>query len=519
MTKTKPKNNELKPEQAIAAHTLNRHISVTAGPGAGKTTVLVERYLHILRENKHLNIDQIVAITFTNRAANEMRERLRNRLDELLHTSSSAERPRWMRYKRTLEGAIITTIHGFCSRLLREFPVEAVIDPQFNLLDEHQAALLLENAVEESLTEFINSGHEGILRLTAGLGRGRLAAGLGEIYRHIRGQGLSLSLLAEQSSKSHSTWEQFLSGLAEVDRQITDLISFGRLGDKADAKREAAARNWPRLRELFFDDQLPLGDFCRELSEFREAARPDARGPVGEIVKRLDELLWSDNREKPFGSVPRIRFDIAANDYACESIKIIKNVDRRLGESKHQLAALDFDDLQLRVLQLLQQPEVLLRASRRYKFFLVDEFQDTNSIQRDLMDRLALSNRKDANLFIVGDRKQSIYGFRGADVDVFREMTEALVKAGGTPQPLHLNFRSQPPLINFLNLLFGRLFEPGEGINPEELGQLGYVRHEPSIAERETVDQGPLVELMIDTIADQEDPKAQRTSRERDAQQ
>nr|MDQ2938562.1 UvrD-helicase domain-containing protein [Acidobacteriota bacterium] len=202
MTENKFEKRELKPEQAVAAHTLDRHISVTAGPGAGKTTVLVERYLHILRENKHLNIDQIVAITFTNRAANEMRERLRTRLDELLQTSSPAERPRWMRYKRTLEGAIITTIHGFCSRLLREFPVEAVIDPQFILLDEHQAALLLEKAVEESLTEFINSGNEGILRLTAGLGRGRLASALVEIYRQIRGQGLSLSLLTEQSSKS-----------------------------------------------------------------------------------------------------------------------------------------------------------------------------------------------------------------------------------------------------------------------------------------------------------------------------
>ncbi|MDQ2938783.1 MAG: UvrD-helicase domain-containing protein, partial [Acidobacteriota bacterium] len=412
-----------------------------------------------------------------------------------------------------------TTIHGFCSRLLREFPVEAVIDPQFILLDEHQAALLLEKAVEESLTEFINSGNEGILRLTAGLGRGRLASALVEIYRQIRGQGLSLSLLAEQSSKSHSTWEQFLSGLTEVDRHLNHLISFGRLADKAEAKRQAAERNWPRLLELFRDNQLPLGDFCRELSEFREGARPDARGPVGEIVKRLDELLWSDNREKPFGSVPQIRFDIAAKDYACESIKILKNVDRRLREAKHQLAALDFDDLQLRVLQLLEQPEVLLRASRRYKFFLVDEFQDTNSIQRDLMNRLALSHRKDANLFIVGDRKQSIYGFRGADVDVFREMTEALVKAGGSPQPLHLNFRSQPPVINFLNLLFGRLFQPGEEINPQDLGQLGYVEHEPSIAERETVDHGPLVELMVDTIAEPEDPKAKRTTRERDAQQ
>ncbi|MGH9959923.1 MAG: UvrD-helicase domain-containing protein, partial [Pyrinomonadaceae bacterium] len=132
-TSAQQKGRELRPEQAVGAHTLDRHVSVTAGPGSGKTTVLVERYLHILRENKNLNIDQIVAITFTNRAANDMRERLRKDLDRILSDCKPNERQRWMRYKRTLDGAVINTIHGFCARLLREFPVEARIDPQFLL--------------------------------------------------------------------------------------------------------------------------------------------------------------------------------------------------------------------------------------------------------------------------------------------------------------------------------------------------------------------------------------------------
>jgi ATP-dependent helicase/nuclease subunit A len=128
MTKQK---RELLPEQEAAAHEISKHVSVTAGPGSGKTTVLVERFLHILRTHK-LNIDQIVAITFTNRAANEMRERLREELNTLLKEASPTERPYWLNYKRTLDGAVITTIHGFCVRLLREFPVEARVDPQFS---------------------------------------------------------------------------------------------------------------------------------------------------------------------------------------------------------------------------------------------------------------------------------------------------------------------------------------------------------------------------------------------------
>src|SRR5436309_13436736 len=92
------RSRELKPEQQLAAHTLDRHVSVTAGPGAGKTMVLVERYLHILRA-RDISVDQIVAITFTNRAANEMRERLRSELDKLLLSADANERSKWMRHK------------------------------------------------------------------------------------------------------------------------------------------------------------------------------------------------------------------------------------------------------------------------------------------------------------------------------------------------------------------------------------------------------------------------------------
>src|SRR6059058_3037317 len=197
---------ELKPEQKTAAHTLDRHLSVTAGPGAGKTFVLVERYLEILRAKK-VSVENIVAITFTNRAANEMRQRVRNRIDGLLRTSTDKERQTWLRHKRTLDGAVITTIHGFCSRLLHEFPVEADIDPQFMLLDAHQSAMLEEAVAEDSLTEFINSDDRAVTELAAGAGRVSLARGLIDIYRSMRNQGLTLQILQEQIGKNHKTIE------------------------------------------------------------------------------------------------------------------------------------------------------------------------------------------------------------------------------------------------------------------------------------------------------------------------
>lgn len=512
-------NRQLEPAQARAAHTLDRHISVTAGPGAGKTFVLVERYLHILREKKPASIDQIVAITFTNRAANEMRERLRKSLDRLLSTTSGRERDRWMRYKRTLDGAVITTIHGFCMRLLREFPVEAGLDPQFMLLDEHRAATLLAAAVEESLSEFIGRKDESVSRLTAGIGRPMLANALKEMYLRVRGNGLSFDQILEHTSISHSAKQDYQDLCQQLEDAMDELIAARGLKGKAFERRAAAQSGWPNVRELLRAEEVILSDYCGAIVEFREAARPDARGPLGPVVKLIDELLWGETKEKAFGRLPQMRFDLLACDYAVSLVKLLRHIDQKFTAKKQELSALDFDDLQLRTLQLLERPEVLQRAFDRYKFFLVDEFQDTNGLQRDLLEKLVLKSTALANLFIVGDRKQSIYGFRGADVDVFGSMTESLQSAGGELVPLPLNFRSQPQLINFFNYLFARFFNPNADVPKAELPELGYVAHEPSEARREARDEPPLVELLVDTLRGDDDPKAKLLQRERDALQ
>lgn len=511
---------QLKSEQAAAAHTLDRHVSVTAGPGSGKTTVLVERYLHILGKNPKLQIDQVVAITFTNRAANEMRERLRKDLDRILESCTGDERQRWMRYKRTLDGAVISTIHGFCARLLREFPVEAGIDPQFLLLDSHDAAILLEAAVEESLTEFISRERVLISELAVGFGRGKLAEALVGLYRTVRGQGLKLDELARLTITSHSTPEAHQQALQELNQTMEEFIGFTRLPPGAESRRTHAQSNWQTVKKLIESERPSLADYCGAIETFRNAARPDRRGNVKELAERLDAQFWGEKKDA-FGLVPQLCFDLFARDYAEEVIHVLEEVERRYQEKKQNLAALDFDDLQITALNLLEHPAVLARATGRYRFFLVDEFQDTNSVQRELMHRLSLSSRAaQANLFIVGDRKQSIYGFRGADVDVFQQTTNTLKEIGGIEQPLHLNFRSQPPLINFFNKLFERLFQPEEKLSSQDQSELGFVTFEASHEQREQLDTAPLVELLIDTHSPTEDdPRSRRTASERDARQ
>jgi ATP-dependent helicase/nuclease subunit A len=492
---------ELKAEQKTAAHTLNRHLSVTAGPGSGKTTVLVERYLEILRTQK-VSVDNIVAITFTNRAANEMRQRVRQKIDDLLRATSGNERQTWLRHKRALEGAVVTTIHGFCSRLLHEFPVEANIDPQFVLLDEHQSAMMLEAVVEESLTDAIHHGHEKIVLLTQGATRAVLANALVELYRRYRGEGLSLEAIEKLSAAHHAAIVDYAAGFKTLETAMADLIATRGLTRDAEKRRLKAAQEWPALRELWSrpPTEQTIARYCQTIEDFWEARPRKGSTPV---IERLDELLWgtdSTTTDRVRGLVPSLGFDLLAKDYALALIKLLREIERRLEAEKQRLSVLDFDDLQLRTLRLLERPEVLTRVTERYRFFLVDEFQDTNSLQRDLMTRLAL--QPSANLFIVGDRKQSIYGFRGADVDVFSEMTAAIVSAGGSPQPLHLNFRSRRRLIDSFNFLFARIFKARAEVPATELGQLGYVAHEASVAERAADDQGPLVELMVGILSE-----------------
>lgn len=522
--------HDLKPEQAVAAHTLNRHLSVTAGPGAGKTRVLVERYLEILR-TQNVSVDNIVAITFTNRAANEMRERVRGAIDSLLRDATPDERKRWLRHKRTLEGAVITTIHGFCSRILHEFPVEANIDPQFVLLDEQQSTMMLEAVVDEALSNAIHHGNDKIVKLAQGVGgRGVLAGVLVELFKKYRGEGLALSEVKQRASVNHLSPADYAAAFRELDARMSELLGERVKTAAARDKRARLAAEWPRVRAILSEaptDQT-VAKYCQTIEDFREV-RP-AKNVINRIAT-IDQLLWGEDSttdDRLAGKLPCVGFDLLAKDYAVTVLNLMQEIERRLEAEKQSLSVLDFDDLQLRTLKLFDEhPELLNRISERYRFFLVDEFQDTNGLQRDLMMKLGL--RRGANLFIVGDRKQSVYGFRGADVDVFREMTQAIKAAGGAEQPLHLNFRSQRPLIDCLNFIFARIFRPRADVSTEQLPQLGYVEHEASLAEREARDALPLVEFLVSILpdrkssdgSDEEDHNRyeSRDARERDAAQ
>jgi ATP-dependent helicase/nuclease subunit A len=398
--------HELNHEQ-LAAVEAGGEVFVSAGAGTGKTAVLVERVVRAVCD-RGLDVDSILVITYTRRAAGELRTRIRAAL---------AERGRHD-LARELDGAWISTIHGFCARLLRAYPLAAGLDPRFRELDEAQAAVLRSEAFGEALAEFCAGDDPQRLELLATYGSDRLRRMLTSVYETLRAAGRELDLAVAPRPE-----------LGErVDELRVVATSLASDPEATDAQRRTAAE----LLELLARDLRP--DRLMSLSGFR--ARGDRAAAYGEAL----------------GSVEQAALDEAAARDRALLQELLTLFAERYAQAKAHESALDFEDLQLEARDLLRsQPELREREQARFRSILVDEFQDTNRLQTEIVDLL---RTPETELFFVGDEFQSIYGFRHADVQVFRERREAVEQ----PLSLTLNYRSRPEVLAAVNELFGSHF-------------------------------------------------------------
>lgn len=391
-------------------------VFVDAGAGTGKTAVLVERFVEaIVRDG--LDVDSLLVITYTDRAAGELRERIRGRLLEL-------QRPD---LARELDGAWISTIHGFCRRLLTTHPLAAGIDPRFRVLDDAQARVIQGEAYTSALEEFCAADEEARWQLLATYGASGLRSMLVSVFDTLRsaGRGLVLEPAALTST------EQLVDDL----RRAADAL----LADPAatDAQRAAAAGS------LQLVDETTMPERLLALDEFR------ARGPRAASFNEARDTLRAVALET-----------LAARDRELLQ-ELLDCFARAYAAAKDRESALDFEDLQLRARDLLRGDSAIReREQLRFRAIMVDEFQDTNRLQCDLIDLLAAGPPKE--LFYVGDEYQSIYGFRHADVAVFRERRAAAPSV----LPLTLNYRSRPTVLAAVNELFAETF--GDGFRPLE---------------------------------------------------
>jgi ATP-dependent helicase/nuclease subunit A len=401
-------------EAAIAAGGV---VFVSAGAGTGKTTVLVERFAKAVCE-RGLDVDSLLVITYTEKAAGELRDRIRARLAELGRPDLA----------RALDGAWISTIHGFCHRLLRAHPFAAGIDPRFRVLDESQARVLQSEAFEEALAAFCADGDLERAGLLTTYGARALRRMLTGVYETLRSAGRPLQLdLGERPG---------------IEERIEALREGARcLAEDADAG-ETARATAERALEILGERSLP--ERLLDLSELR--ARGE-RAATYEEARRGVEQAALDS--------------LAARDRDLLQ-ELLERFAAEYRAAKERESALDFEDLQLLARDLLRDDASVREAeSWRFRSIMVDEFQDTNRLQCELVDLLA-EGPDEKELFFVGDEFQSIYGFRHADVQVFRERREQSAGVLALTQ----NYRSRPEVLAAINHLFsadfGRDFQPLE---------------------------------------------------------
>lgn len=479
MSPTAPKRPivaQMKPssEQEPAILDRGRDVVVTAGAGAGKTLTLVARYLSLLDEG--LDLRKVVAVTFTQKAAREMRNRARQEISDYRDTGLDAdEKEKWDDRYRGLDAARIDTIHGLCSEILRSHPAEAGVDPHFRVLDEGLAGVAIADVVDEALTWAANN--DDLVDLFTLLGEGPLRATLSRMLT----RRLDVEACLESAPKD--VWPAWEKGICEHIRGFLDKVEpeFEKLRDLRDdgtlARAEAAGDKLaPHVRTLLDTREeiascLADGDWAGAAAHLPTLRRsmPGNVGSAGswrphDPKPALAELRrWYDEGPKKWlgggideaherrlaGAVPALW---ALYAYASDRY-------RRLKEENQ---ALDFDDLEARALALLRDnPAVRERWQREVQALLVDEFQDTNGRQRDLV---LLLNGDQGRLFIVGDAKQSIYRFRGADVAVFRAERDR-IKAGGANFPLETSYRAHRDLVAALNALLRHVL--GEAEDPD----------------------------------------------------
>jgi ATP-dependent helicase/nuclease subunit A len=380
-------------------------VFVSAGAGTGKTRVLVERFARAVCD-EGVDVESILVITYTEKAAGELRSRIRARLVERGRPDLA----------RALDGAWISTIHGFCHRMLRSHPFAAGVDPRFRVLDESQGRVLRSEAFEAALTQFLSGDDPARLRLLAVYGADGLRRMLTGVYETLRSAGRELVLELGEGPELETRVQE----LREAARCLADDSGSG------DAQRETARQALVLLETDTRAERLcDLGDL-RARGE-RAATYEEARRATPQAA--LDELAAADR--------DLLQELLAAFAAAYQ-------------EAKDRESALDFEDLQLRARDLLRDDDSIReREQLRFRALMVDEFQDTNRLQCELIDLISGDNTE---RFFVGDEFQSIYGFRHADVQVFRERRAG---AGGGVLPLTMNYRSRPEVLAVVNHLFG----------------------------------------------------------------
>jgi ATP-dependent helicase/nuclease subunit A len=481
-------------QQARAVAARGVSVVLSSGAGCGKTHVLTERYLSHLRDDG-AEVGQVVAITFTDRAAREMRGRIRRAVHGHLRAApDDAAAEVWARHLRALEAAQISTIHAFCGALLRQSAFEAGLDPHFEVLEEVLAVNLQTEALDDCLQKLLTAQAgpgDDLRQLVLLYGWRPVVEAVGRLLQ-VRDEARWRRWLDTPPAEAADAWgrearqvvlpryvEYLCAARPKVARCLALLEQHPpRPGPMADNVRRLLD-GLPRLAEA-----ADLGAAAEELVEAAKVGRVGVKAwPDPAVYEQIKGALEGFREELRGQGLEW--FDAAgggleeAAAVGQRFLRVAAAAAQAYRDRKRALGLVDFQDLLVAARDLLRdRPEVRARVQDRYRFVLVDELQDTDPVQVELVESLCGGGLTAGKLFAVGDHKQSIYRFRGAEVRLFEELRRRVPHEGR--QGLTVNFRSQPAILDFTNALLSRRLA-------------GY---EPLVAHEPQVNPGPCVEFL-----------------------
>ena len=493
---------------------LDTTLIVEASAGTGKTTALVSRVVELVRSGT-AEIAGIVAITFTERAAGELRLRIRQSLDRAVaEQPESRTAARLHAARATIEEASLGTIHAFCSQLLHEHPVEAGVDPDFTILTGAEQAAFFEPLFRDWLREQLERPGLGVARVL------RRSRGREEPVDTLRGAAGRLldhrELPAAWAPPEGYDRDEAVRRLLHEDEVDEDAGEGGVarvcLTTLAEVVRELPPPAADERVDWLYRTLADAAELEREIRVRKEAGRWDPDW-VEQSLATLEVPDWGYGRRLPAATnarllrahpqlpvktgavdLPRIRADFrerlesfrwrSGADLAAQLREELRPLVARYEAAKQKAGKLDFDDLLLRTRDLLDRnPGLREQLRKRYTHFLLDEFQDTDPLQTEIVFQLTAPRAPETGdwrkavpapgrLFLVGDPKQSIYRFRRAEVEHYRETKRHLLENGANEVVLTSNFRAAPALCEFVNTALGPLLDapPDEKTGVEQVG-------------------------------------------------
>ena len=469
-------SNEVKeytPSQKNVINFRGKNMLVSASAGTGKTTVMIERIAALIEEG--VDVNKMVVVTFTNLAAAQMKARLAEKLSE------KRKNPLVVEQLEKIDSASICTLHSFCSELLRNYFYVLDIDPAFAILDDATVTTLKRNALDELFREYFAQADEVFRQVYKIFSSKRREENFRDILLRTYAFSRCLDNFGEwygakrenflNYSEDNPIIKAILDDVAQIVRYYhRNLVRLadnsrddGLLKIAAVLDYNADALNAIRLNKLEDaicdltnykfksmtpkDDSIPMSDveiqvreqyekLRKKLSDFKKKYAALFRVKNGETLA----TLWKENQ--------------LTVTYTDKLVELVQRFEELYFEAKKQRGGVDYDDLEHLCLKLLQDEPTRAEIHSRYELIFVDEYQDTNPIQEAIVTALCTPD----SLFMVGDVKQSIYGFRGCEPSIFTDKySDYKATEKGRVEELNDNFRTNSEILDFVNEVFNRV--------------------------------------------------------------